>query len=179
MASTTTRPMTVEEFAKLPECAEYICELHRGGVVKMTRPVFGHIRVQHRLQRFLADAAGHPEAVYMEAPFRPVPEFELRVADVAYAPEERWKSVPASGYFFGVPELVIEILSPSNTAAAMLEREQICLENGCREFWIVDLDRKQVKISTPEGRTATYKAGSSIPLFFAPGKALAVNAIFE
>lgn len=178
MASTTTRPMTVEEFAKLPETGAFICELRKGEVVQMTRPVFGHIRVQHRIQRLLAEAAGDPDAVYIEAPFRPLPEYELRVADVAYAPRERWDSVSSMGYLAGAPELVIEILSPSNTAAEMFEREQICLENGCLEFWIVDLDRRQVKISTPDGRTTTYKSGVTIPLFFAPAKTLAVDALF-
>jgi Uma2 family endonuclease len=179
MASTTTRLMTVEEFAKLPETAAFICELRNGEVVQMTRPVFGHIRVQHQLQQMLGDAAGDRRSAYIEAPFRPLPEHELRVADVAYAPRERWDAVSSKGYLAGAPELVVEILSPSNTAAEMLEREQICLENGCREFWIVDLNRRQVKISTPEGRTATYKSGAAIPLFFATGKTLAVDAIFE
>jgi Uma2 family endonuclease len=179
MASTTTRVMTVEEFAKLPETDAYICELHKGEVVNMTRPVFRHLRIQHRLQRFFGGAAGDPETVYVEAPFRPLPEYEVRVADLAYAPKERWRAVPETGYFPGTPDLVVEILSPSNSAAEMLAREQICLENGARKFWIVDPERKQVKISTPEGRTATYKAGSSIPLFFASGKAISVDAIFE
>ncbi len=178
MESTTTRPMTVEEFAKLPETGAYTCELRKGEVVQMTRPVFGHVRVQHRIQRLLAEAAGDPDAIYVEAPFRPLPEYELRVADVAYAPQERWNSISSNGYLPGAPDLVVEVLSPSNIAAEMLEREQICLENGCREFWIVDLDRRQIKVSTPEGRTATYKAGATIPLIFAPGKTLAVDAIF-
>jgi Uma2 family endonuclease len=178
MASTTTRLMTVEEFAKLPETAAYICELRKGEVVQMTRPVFGHIRTQHQLRQLIADAAGDGRSVYIEAPFRPLPEYELRVADVAYAARERWDAVSSKGYLAGVPDLVIEILSPSNTAAEMLEREQICLENGCREFWIVDLDRRQVRVSTPVGRTVTYKAGTVIPVFFAPGKTLAVDAIF-
>jgi Uma2 family endonuclease len=145
----------------------------------MTRPVFGHVRVQHRIQRLLAEAAGDPDAVYIEAPFRPLPEYELRVADVAYAPQDRWNSISSNGYLTGAPDLVVEVLSPSNTAAEMFEKEQICLENGCHEFWIVDLDRRQIRISSPEGRTATYKAGAMIPLFFAPGKTIVVDAIFK
>ncbi len=101
------------------------------------------------------------------------------MADVAYARRERWDSVSSKGYLAGAPGLVIEILSPSNSAAEMLEKEQICLENGCLEFWIVDLDRRQIKISTPEGRVALYKAGSMIPVFFTPGKTISVDAIFS
>jgi len=179
MASTSTRSLTVEEFAKLPETGAYIRELRQGEVVQMTRPAFGHVRVQHRIQRLLAEAAGDPDTVYVEAPFRPLPEYELRVADVAYAPQERWNSISSNGYLPGAPDLVVEVLSPSNTAAEMLEKEQICLENGCREFWIVDLDRHQIKISTRDGRTATYKAGTTVPLFFSPGRTLAVDAVFK
>ena len=178
MASTTTRLMTVEEFDKLPEPQAYSHELRKGVLVKVARPVFRHTRAQKRLVRLLEDAACNTEVAFVEVPFRPLPEYEVRAADVAYAPQERWLKVNPSGYFLGVPDLIVEILSPSNRTGEMLEKEQICLENGCREFWIVDLDRRQVKISTPDGRTAVYKAGQSIPLFFASGKHLDVDAIF-
>jgi Uma2 family endonuclease len=170
--------MTVAEFEKLPEPQAYSHELRKGELVKMPRPKLDHVFAQKRLHGFL-DSAGGADVAFVEVGFRPLPEYELRVADVAYAPQSRWREVAPRSYFPGVPDLVIEVLSPSNTAAEMLEKEQICLENGCREFWIVDLDRRQVKVSTPDDRTATYKAGMTIPLFFAPGKTLVVDAIFE
>ncbi len=76
----------------------------------------------------------------------------------------------------GAPDLVIEVLSPSNTASEMLDKEQICLDNGAREFWVVDPIRRQVKVSGSDGRAATYKAGQSIPLLF--GGTLLVDLIF-
>jgi Uma2 family endonuclease len=75
--------------------------------------------------------------------------------------------------------LVAEVLSASNTAAEMSERRKVCLENGGREFWIVDPKTRQVEVSTPEGHPITYKSGEQIPLRFAPGKTIAVDAIFE
>ncbi len=70
---------------------------------------------------------------------------------------------------------MIEVLSPSNSAIEMLEKEQLCLENGGREFWVVDMDRRQVKVSTPDGHTVTYKFGQKIELLF--GGRLAVEDI--
>ena len=78
----------------------------------------------------------------------------------------------------GPPDLVVEILSPSNTASEMMDKEQLCLENGAREFWQVDTNRKQVKVTSSDGRTAHYKTGQRIPLFFAPVESITVDAIF-
>jgi hypothetical protein len=60
----------------------------------------------------------------------------------------------------------------------MLDKRKLCLENGSREFWVVDIDHRKVEISTPDGRTITYNSGQQIPLFFA-ATALAVDAIFN
>jgi hypothetical protein len=45
------------------------------------------------------------------------------------------------------------------------------------EFWIIDIDRRQVKVSTPDGHAITYKSGQEIQLLF--GGRLAVDAIFS
>lgn len=46
--------------------------------------------------------------------------------------------------FFGAPDLVNEVLSPSNTAAEMDDKQKLCFSNGCREFWLVNEDKKTV-----------------------------------
>ena len=73
----------------------------------------------------------------------------------------------------GAPELVVEILSPSS------DKKTLCLENGSREFWIVDLNHREVEVSTPDGLTVTYKPGQDIPLFFARGKRVPVDGIIS
>jgi Uma2 family endonuclease len=77
----------------------------------------------------------------------------------------------------GAPEIVAEVLSPSNSAAEMPEKERLCLENGCREFWEIDPKRRTVRVSTPDGRSKTYRTGQQIPLLF--GGELSLDAIFE
>jgi Uma2 family endonuclease len=74
---------------------------------------------------------------------------------------------------------VIEVLSPSNTVAEINDKKTLCLENGSREFWVVDIEHRQVEVSTPDGRGTTHKAGQHIPLFFAENAQLAVDAIFS
>jgi Uma2 family endonuclease len=168
--------MTVAEFDQLPESPSCSYELRHGELFQVTRPVLKHVFVQKRLMELL-DSAGGSGSALMEVGFRPLPEHELRVADVAYTSLQRWSEQDPAGHFQGVPDIVIEVLSPSNTAAEMLDKEQVCLENGGHEFWVVDIDRRQVKVSTPDGRTVAYKSGHEIPLLI--GGTLVVDEIFR
>jgi hypothetical protein len=53
----------------------------------------------------------------------------------------------------------------------------LCLEIGAKEFWVVDADRSQVKISTPDGRTVTWHSGQDIPLPLFQNARIAVDDI--
>jgi hypothetical protein len=37
---------------------------------------------------------------------------------------------------WGAPDLVVEILDPSNSATEIYDKEKLCLENGAKEFWV-------------------------------------------
>lgn len=99
--------------------------------------------------------------------FRPEPEYEYWLADVAFLTRERWLAIPDEDNLQGTPEI---------TASEMLDREEICLRSGAREFWVVDPRRRQVRVSVPDGRSTMYKSGQEIPLLF--GGRLPVDSIF-
>ena len=180
MAATTTELMTVEEFRHLPEDDGPVYhELRHGELIEVTRPKYKHYSVQRRLRRLLEKLAPADALVDTEFAYRPLPEYELRVADVAYVGADRERSIHPEDHLRGAPELVIEILSPSNTVAEMYDKEKLCLENGAREFWVVDQDRRQIKVSTPDGRTRTWQSGQEIPLSLFGNAKVAVNDIFD
>ncbi len=173
-----THLMTVAEFRKLPEDQGPVYhELRHGELVAVTRPKLKHHLIQDRLVELLKPATRSAGHVSMEFAFRALPEHELRVADVAFISKERLDQSDPEDNLQGAPDLVIEVLSPSNTAAELYDKEKLCLENGAREFWIVDPDRRQVKVSTPDGRTTTYSSGKEIALPFGNAK-VAVDDIF-
>ncbi|MBI4907366.1 MAG: Uma2 family endonuclease [Acidobacteria bacterium] len=179
MATTATALMKVDEFLKLPEpVGDHTLDLHRGEVVRVTRPKLKRTILQKALQGNLEAAAPPGSFVTVEMPFRSEPEHELRCADVGYVSPERWATIDTESVFQGAPDLVVEVLSPSNTAAEILEKEQICLENGCREFWVVDPNRRHLRVTTSDGRIATYKPGQSVPLDVLGGGTLPVDSIF-
>jgi len=177
MATTTTRPMTFEEAAQLPEPEGFRYELHHGELVKVLFPKMTHMRAQRQLRILLQSAAGDA-IVDTEFGFRAVPEYEYRRADVTYVTKERWEARSPDDYFHGAPDLVIEVLSPSNTASEMRDKRKLCLTNGSVEFWIVDPEQREVELHTRDGRFAIYGPGQQVPLFFAPGTNIPVDAIF-
>jgi Uma2 family endonuclease len=178
MASTTTRLMSFEEFEQLPESNWMRQELHRGELIEVPPPKHGHMLIELRLRKLLENA-DNSGIVATEMGFRPTSGPDYLIADIVFIPRKRWDAIPPDGYMMGAPELVIEVRSPSNRTPKMRQRRQICLENGCLEFWIVDSKLGEVEVSTPDGYSITYKSGQQLPLFFATGSTIAVDAIFE
>ena len=177
MGDSTTRLITVDEFRQLPETESFYYELRHGEFIPVTRPKLKHQWIQRRSRRLLERPAGEAWIVEPEVAFRALPENEMRVADLAIVSKERWTQGDGDDNLRGAPELIIEILSPSNTAAEILDKETLCLENGCREFWIVDPVRCLIRITTSDGHARTYQQNEEIPLRLFPGT-LSVNAIF-
>jgi Uma2 family endonuclease len=176
--ATTTGLMTVEQFWQLPEDEAFVYELHHGELVKVSRPKWKHILIQWRIRDLLKALFGVLGIVGTEVPFRARPEHELRAADVAFVSRERAASVDKDDALHGAPDIVIEVLSRSNTVAEITERCAICLENGSHEFWTIDSNRHEIRVSTRDGLTRTYKSGDSIPLALAGNQTLAVDAVF-
>jgi Uma2 family endonuclease len=179
MASTTTRLISFEEFEQLPESDWMRQELHHGELIEVPPPVQGHKIIERRLREMLENAARGAGIGETEMGFRPVIGNEYLIADVAFISREIWEAIPSDGYMVGAPELIIEVLSPSNKIKRMSYRRKICLENGCREFWVVDPKKREVEVSTFDGHTITYQPSQQIPLFFADDSNIAVDAIFE
>ena len=152
--------------------------MHRGELVTASRPKWKHILIQWRIRDLLKAAFGLLGCVETEVPFRPLPEHELWGADVAFISRARFADIDENDALHGAPEIVIEVLSPSNTASERNEKAAVCLENGLIEFWVVDQRRRKIKVSTPDGLTRTYKSGESVPLTLAGSGLLSVDSVF-
>ena len=153
-------------------------ELLHGELILVPPPVFKHYAILDTLRRLLEVAATLQYGrICPEFAFRPGDE-NFYICDIAWVSNLRWDAAVGNSYFQGSPELVVEILSPSNKALDMLEKEQVSLATAAREFWLVDGDRRQIKVSTPDGHTITYRPGQQISLFFAEGATLAVDSVF-
>jgi len=153
--------MTVEQFRELPlDRGPWLHELHYGEVVTSTRPKSGQYKLQVRLAHILETRAGSLGVVGIEMPFRAVPQFDPRTADVAFVSRERWDAIGPEDNLRGAPELVIEIKFPSNTWSELRERASLCLANGCQDFWIAEETARTITAIAPDGKAARYSAST-------------------
>jgi Uma2 family endonuclease len=171
--------ITVEQYRRMPDDGTHCYELHHGEVVEVTRPKIGHWALQVHLVDLLRAKLASFGQVGMEFAYRAVPEFDLRAADVAAVSHARRRAIAPDDNLRGAPELVIEVISPSNTKGKLREAASLCLANGGIEFWIVDPKRKLVTIIRKNGTTTVYENGSDIPLLPFGSDLLPVASIFE
>jgi Uma2 family endonuclease len=169
--------VSYEEFVPLAERSSVDLELHFGQVIEMGRPNSRHVALQKRIERLLEAALGPSWDVLVEMPYRALPQYEARSADVGVTSQQRWQEALKNESLRGSPEIVVEIFSPkSNSAAEMAEKAALCLGTGAFQFWVVDERFSIVSVTTASG-TNVFTAGQQIPLGIADGS-LAVDEIF-
>lgn len=87
----------------------------------------------------------------------------VKVPDVAWISAERAAQVPADAEASPVmPEICVEVLSRSNTAAEMEEKRRLFFEGGAEEVWIVDADGR-VTFCDAEGAREQSRLAPDFP----------------
>lgn len=164
MASATLpHYITVAEFETMELDPEQEYELLDGEIIEVSVPGLDHFVAGERLVQVLKARLGVPAIVAREVPFIIEPGTRAS-ADVAAVSALRFATAVRENRLAGAPELVIEILSPSNRTERDLRRARLCLRNGALQFWIVDLEDRSVEVRTPDQRSVSYSCGSAIPL---------------
>jgi Uma2 family endonuclease len=175
----TSDLLTVAEFEALPQPRGGVRqELHHGEVFELPPVKLLHTIIQKQLVARLEDSfRNSPFGVDKEFPFRPLPEHEVWIADVAVYLLAVLRQMSRADYYHGVPVAVIEVLSPSNTASEMLDRERMCLQHGGEEFWLVDPKWQTIKVATATGYSTVYDVNGVVESH-ALGVSIPVREIF-
>ena len=113
-----------------------------------------------------------------------LPSGDTLEPDVSFVSAKRFAAgpKPVAGKFLRiVPNLVVEILSPSTARKDRVEKKSVYERNGVDEYWIVDPVRKQVTVfhlgKRGYGAGATFTAGP-IRSRALPGLTLAAKELF-
>jgi Uma2 family endonuclease len=75
----------------------------------------------------------------------------VRGPDVAVVLVPRSTEGEPGGWTRGAPDVVVEILTPSDTSSAIQRKTLDYLEAGARLVWLVDPDAETVTVQRPDG----------------------------
>jgi len=143
---------TEEDYFKLPE-TNRIIELSEGRLIITPAPTDQHQKISGRLFFLIVDYAqanNLGEVRYSPLDVR-LDKNKLRQPDIVFMSNEHRDRI--TDKYWGVPDLVVEILSEGT---AKIDREEKYLEYqnaGVQEYWIVDPYTKTIEVFTLENGT--------------------------
>jgi Uma2 family endonuclease len=136
---------TYEDLLSLPDNGTRY-EIIEGELYEMPAANLIHARILSNLLRFLlpviAAIRGQlytaPVDVFFEGANPVQPDIVIVLAG--------WKGRSRVRGLEGAPDLVIEVLSPSNRGHDLLMKRALYARAGVREYWIIDPDKRTVEI---------------------------------
>ena len=147
---------TADEFGSMPSPPGVRQELVDGEIVTMPPPGSEHGDVAMALgARLRLHAESHKlgKVYAAETGFR-LSIITVRAADVAFVRADRVPAGRVIGYLDGSPDLAVEVRSPSESLADVMDKLRDWLEYGAREAWLAD----------PESASITVYASGSHPI---------------
>lgn len=153
-------PMTQSEFARWVQTVSandpYHYELLEGFVVREPPAGWPHGEIEGEV---VARLKSFPEARRLGRVFASSQGFELPTGDTvepdaSFVSAERWRALahPVQGFPPVVPDLVVEILSPSTRRIDQEQKKRIYERNGVREYWLIDPRLEGVRFLVLKGR---------------------------
>jgi Uma2 family endonuclease len=127
--------MNWQEICSHPALADlpFKLETDRWGHIVMSPASNRHSRLQSLIARLLDRAMTGGEA-FVECSVATLDG--IKVADVAWASEDFLRRHGDADPYSEAPEIVVEVLSPSNTQAEMEEKKMLYFDRGAKEVWI-------------------------------------------
>jgi Uma2 family endonuclease len=179
--SATTERMTVEEYFRISVEGDRK-HLVDGTVVVNDEPTLVHAQVQMRI---LVALANWGQGVT-------VPPINVRLGDHdLYGPDVSWVREPdpelnERGDLAGVPDLCVEVRSPSTWRHDLGPKRRGYERGGVPELWLVDDTEQRVRVyrrSRPDSTTfdveLELRAGDALTSPQLPGFALALEDLFR
>jgi Uma2 family endonuclease len=174
---------TYEDWLKLPDDG-YRYEVIDGVLYMSPPPLIRHQRSSGRIFVRLSDFLRvHPlgEVFYapvgVRLPNQPVP----LQPDIVFVRAERL-AIIGENYIEGVPDLIVEILSPSNWLYDRREKMRVYQEAGVPEYWIADPRAQTIEVYVLEQGVyqlaGQYGRGEVVASRLLPGFEVPVEAIF-
>ena len=145
--ATATRLVTADDLLNRP--GEFgRCELIRGEVIELPPPKPMHGFVAAKFSRYVDEFADeHDLGITYAAETGFLLEQNpdtVRAPDTAFVTHARALEQDDEGYFVGAPDLVVEVVSPTDTRRAVEDKVDMWLDHGTRLVWVAYPTHRQI-----------------------------------
>jgi Uma2 family endonuclease len=173
MATTIAAPLTLEEFAQLPDDGVRH-EISEGELITMWGPKSLHSRIIRKVFKAIETAlekSGYGEAFPEAGYVLSSDPLTVRQPDVCVLSTERIQSSAPDDYFEGAPELAVEVVSPSDSAEDLEIKVEQYLQSGAKQVWVLYPKTKRIHVFQPDSQvrvldeTQTLDAAELFPGF--------------
>ncbi|MEO8096285.1 MAG: Uma2 family endonuclease [Acidobacteriota bacterium] len=174
--------LTAEQFDNYPFEEDKRYELDEGELIEMTRPAFKHNHVVQNLSAQLwiyfhtarPGVVLNPENLYALSP-------TTRLApDVAVILGDRRAELWDAKVIHIIPEIAVEVLSPSETPRTIHRKLKHYFEAGVKEVWLIDTDVREVEIWTgPRLPELEFTGTDTLKSALLPGFELPLETLFS
>ncbi|MGA2585189.1 MAG: Uma2 family endonuclease [Tepidisphaeraceae bacterium] len=182
MSAIDAKLVTADELLKMGDIGR--CELIYGELVMMSPAGFEHGAVTSRLDYLLREfvsANDLGEVLAAETGYKVETKPDLvRAPDVSFISKSRLAGKIPRGYFNGVPDLAVEVNSPSDTKREIAEKVNMWLAHGTASCWVADPATMTITIHRPGKkriRLTTRDRLKDEPTL--PGFVLQVSKVFK
>jgi Uma2 family endonuclease len=139
--------LTYLDYVKLTPPDNGNFELLNGQIYFMSSPKPSHQRISLRLSYFLAACVipnnlGEIFTAPMDVVFT---EYDTFQPDLLFITKERLNII-GENKIEGSPDLVVEILSPSNDANEMSYKRHIYGSKGVKEYWLINVEKQMLTL---------------------------------
>ncbi|GIX42102.1 MAG: hypothetical protein KatS3mg129_1835 [Leptospiraceae bacterium] len=146
-----------EDYIKLEDDKRY--ELIEGELLMSPAPNTKHQRIIFNLLYILAEGLkskkinGQVYTAPIDVVFR---EDIVLQPDIVYITEERKDIIKERG-IFGIPDLVIEVISPGSEKRDIVDKKRIYEESKVKEYWIVFPNEEFIEVLEYDEKGNRYK----------------------
>ncbi|WP_106497323.1 Uma2 family endonuclease [Lentibacillus sp. Marseille-P4043] len=135
------RTVSVEEYFQIRESNDALLEYIDGFVYMSPSPSTRHQRISRKLERTFEAFLDDKSCELFHAPYdielknEKIDGTKIVIPDISIICD---KSGFTDARYVGVPDLVVEILSPSNQSHALVTKLNLYMDYSVQEYWIVN-----------------------------------------
>jgi Uma2 family endonuclease len=184
IALVNNHEINYDTYLALPETMQRY-EIIDGELIMSPAPTTGHQLALGNFYRPLFDFVSRRQLGFvlfapLDVIIRRKPKLRMRQPDLIYVSNERRHII--SDRIEGGPDLVIEVLSPSDTRKSIAQKLKDYAKIGVRECWLVSIEAETVEVLqlTPKivKRIGLYGIGDVVHSNVLPGLELPTKKLF-